>query len=245
MKVFHQIAEKTGRQPQIALLIDPDKHTPTSAAAAAAVATAAGVDFIMVGGSYVSADANDVVSAIKESTQLAVVLFPGSPLQLSASADAIFLLSLISGRNPEYLIGNHVLAAGYIKKLGVEVIPVGYILVDGGVVSSVQYVSNTMPIPASKPDLVVATAMAGEMLGLKMIYLEAGSGATQPVPAEVIAATRSSVSIPIIVGGGLRSNESVTAALKAGADVVVVGTAVEDDLNTVGRLVSLVKNFRR
>ncbi|HUX55157.1 MAG TPA: geranylgeranylglyceryl/heptaprenylglyceryl phosphate synthase [Williamwhitmania sp.] len=245
MKVFHQIAEKASRQPQIALLIDPDKHTPSSAAAAAAVATAAGVDFIMVGGSYVSADANDVVSAIKESTQLAVVLFPGSPLQLSASADAIFLLSLISGRNPEYLIGNHVLAAGYIKKLDVEVIPVGYILVDGGVVSSVQYVSNTMPIPASKPDLVVATAVAGEMLGLKMIYLEAGSGAIHPVPAEVIAATRSSVSIPIIVGGGLRSNESVTAALKAGADVVVVGTAVEDDLNTVGRLVSLVKNFRR
>lgn len=209
------------------------------------MAAQAGVDFIMIGGSYVSADANNIVSAVKQSTSLAVVLFPGSSLQLSASADAIFLLSLISGRNPEYLIGNHVVAAGYIKKMGVEVIPVGYILVDGGVVSSVQYVSNTMPIPANKPDLVVATAMAGEMLGFKMIYLEAGSGALNPVSPEVIAATRSSINIPIIVGGGLRSEESVITALKAGADVVVVGTVVEDNPEAIGRLVSLVKNFSR
>lgn len=245
MEVYRQIAAKVGRQPQIALLIDPDKHTPSSAAVAAAMAAHAGVDFIMIGGSYVSADANNIVSAVKQSTSLAVVLFPGSSLQLSASADAIFLLSLISGRNPEYLIGNHVVAAGYIKKMGVEVIPVGYILVDGGVVSSVQYVSNTMPIPANKPDLVVATAMAGEMLGFKMIYLEAGSGALNPVSAEVIAATRRSINIPIIVGGGLRSEESVIAALKAGADVVVVGTVVEDNPEAIGRMVSLVKNFSR
>lgn len=240
MKILSQIEAISKGRKHIALLIDPEEHTVASAVALAKAADAARVDFILVGGSYVSSDLTAVVNAIKGAAKIPVILFPGSPMQVVPTADALLFLSLISGRNPDYLIGNQVLSAGLIRKSGLEVIPVGYMLIDGGAVSSVQYVSNTLPIPANKPDLAVATAIAGEMLGLKMLYLEAGSGAKNPVPGKLIAAVRNAVRLPIIVGGGLRSEAGVRAALEAGADIVVVGNAAENDPNLIAQLSQVV-----
>ncbi len=239
MSVFNRIVEGVDRK-HIALLIDPEEHTAASAENLAREATAAHVDFIFVGGSYVSSDLTSIVDAIKRITSIPVLLFPGSPLQVVPNADALLFLSLISGRNPDYLIGNQVLSAGFIRKSGLEVIPVGYMLVDGGSLTSVQYISNTLPIPADKPELAVATALAGEMLGLKMLYLEAGSGAKNPVPSSLVAAVRNAVKLPIIVGGGLRDEVAVSAALAAGADIVVVGNAVENDHGVIARLAQVV-----
>ena len=243
MELLAQINERIRGKKQIALLIDPEEHSVASAEALAKAADAAKVDFILVGGSYVSTDLTAVVHAIKGATKIPVMLFPGSPMQVVPAADALLLLTVISGRNPDYLIGNHVLSAGLIRKSGLEVIPVGYMLIDGGATTSVQYISNTNPIPANKPDLAVATSIAGEMLGLKMLYLEAGSGAPNPVPADVITAVKNAVKLPLIVGGGLRNQASVLTALKAGADLVVVGNAAESDPSILSALANSVHRF--
>ncbi len=243
MELLAQINERIRGKKQIALLIDPEEHSVASAEALAKAADAAKVDFILVGGSYVSTDLTAVVHAIKGATKIPVMLFPGSPMQVVPAADALLLLTLISGRNPDYLIGNHVLSAGLIRKSGLEVIPVGYMLIDGGATTSVQYISNTNPIPANKPDLAVATAIAGEMLGLKMIYLEAGSGAPNPVPADVITAVKNAVKLPLIVGGGLRSEAAILDALDAGADMVVVGNAAEGNPAILANFAGCVHQF--
>jgi putative glycerol-1-phosphate prenyltransferase len=156
-----------------------------------------------------------------------VILFPGNLLQLSLEADAILLLSLISGRNPELLIGNHVLAAPFLKDVKNRLISVGYILIDNGMKTSVEYMSQTDPVPADKPEIIVATALAGEMLGLKMIYLEAGSGARKPVNAAIIRSVRENISIPLVVGGGLRENKEIEETFLAGANLVVLGNGCE------------------
>ena len=210
-------------------LIDPDRFNP--AILDSLVGRKRIPPAIFVGGSIVSADTNAVVRRIKSyvGDSSEVVLFPGDCSQLSSSADALLLLSLVSGRNPEYLIGQHVKSAPKIRRLGLEAIPTAYMLIDGGRATSVQYVSGTMPLPADKVDLSVATAMAAELLGFKMLYLEAGSGARIPVSSDIISAVRSSVSIPIIVGGGVRSAEAVGRAFAAGADIVVIGTALEQN----------------
>ena len=174
-----------------------------------------------------SADTSEVVAQIKKKTTLPIVLFPGNASQVVGNADALLLLSLISGRNAEFLIGQHVNAAVQIAKTNLEVIPTGYILIDGGVATSVQYMSATQPIPANKVDIATATALAGELLGLKMVYLEAGSGARNPVSSEIISSVRDTLHIPIIVGGGLRSVAEVERVWNAGADIAVVGTAIE------------------
>jgi phosphoglycerol geranylgeranyltransferase len=228
--IYHKIAESRGREKLFALLIDPDKCNGDYLKKFLQVASENHVSMLLVGGSLVKADVSSLISDIKTYSELPVVLFPGNALQFSTGADAILLLSLISGRNADFLIGNHVIASSAIKHSGVEIMPTGYILIDGGVPTSVQYMSNTMPIPASKIDIAVATAVAGEQLGLKLIYLEAGSGAINPVPVDMIKAIRNEVSIPIIVGGGLRSNYQVNAAWNAGADMVVVGNALENDI---------------
>jgi phosphoglycerol geranylgeranyltransferase len=183
-----------------------------------------------------------LLARIREQCHIPTLLFPGSSFQLSYHADALLLLSLISGRNPELLIGQHVLAAPFLKVSPLEIISTGYMLIDGGVQSSVQYMSNTYPIPAHKNDIAVCTAVAGEMLGLKMLYLEAGSGARQPVPPDMIQAVRSAVQIPLIVGGGIRHPEQARAALQAGADVLVVGTAIENDPGLIREMASAVKS---
>jgi putative glycerol-1-phosphate prenyltransferase len=176
---------------------------------------------------------------IKSLTSIPIILFPGSPLQLSSQADALLLLSLISGRNAEYLIGNHVVAAPFLRESGIEIVPTGYMLINGGKQTSVSYMSNTQPIPADKPDIALATAMAGEMLGLKIIYLDAGSGAINPVPLNMIASIAAGVSIPVIVGGGIRTPDAVRNAYESGADVVVVGNATETNQSLLSELIAV------
>jgi phosphoglycerol geranylgeranyltransferase len=224
-----------------ALLIDPDKYDSMQCIDIAAMATNAGVDIILVGGSLLKHSITESIASLKSNTNIPIVLFPGSPMQFSSSADAVLLLSLISGRNADYLIGNHVQVAMQIKMSGVEVIPTGYVLIDGGSSTSVQYMSNTTPIPASKTDIVVATCVAGEMLGLKALYLEAGSGAINPVPTRIIEAVRHNTNIPIIVGGGIRTHEQVNAAKQAGASMVVVGNVIEADRSLLEQLAKVLR----
>jgi len=231
--VYQKIVDSLRKEKLFALLLDPDKCDKKHLNHLLSVANKSNVSMLLVGGSLVNSDINDFIQEVKKSTKLPVVLFPGSAIQFSESADAILLLSLISGRNPDFLIGNHVIASSAIKRSCVEVIPTGYILIDGGTPTSVQYMSNTMPIPATKIDIAVATAIAGEQLGLKMIYLEAGSGAKNPVPTEMIKAVRKEITIPIIVGGGLKTPKQVKAAWKAGADMVVVGNAMENNIENL------------
>jgi putative glycerol-1-phosphate prenyltransferase len=212
---------------RIAVLLDPDKHTAESASIIAEKIEKSPADIILVGGSMVNNSVPDIVDAVKKQTSKPVVLFPGGGAQVCAQADALLLLSLISGRNPEYLIGEHVRSAMHIHNIGIETISTGYILIDGGIPTSVQYVSNTMPIPSGKTDLVVSTAIAGEMIGMRNIYLEAGSGAIRPVEHDTIHAVSEVSSLPIMVGGGLKSMSAIEKAFIAGADIAVVGTAIE------------------
>ncbi len=227
MNVFDNYFNST--QKQIAILVDPDKHTPESAAHLARKIDSSRANMIFVGGSLVSNSVYDIIDAIKSATNKPVILFPGSPHQISSNADALLLLSLVSGRNPQYLISDAVSAAMTIKKSGLETIPTAYILIDGGKCTSVQYVSNTMPIPADKVDIAVSTAVASTLLGMKAIYLEAGSGALNPVSAKIISAVKQNTDVALIVGGGLRSQVAIQQAFAARADIVVVGSAVEND----------------
>lgn len=217
-----------GKSKKIALLFDPDKQNMLNLEHILSRAISP-ISMILVGGSLVYSDVDPFVERIKSSTNLPVVLFPGSAQQFSGKADAVLLLSLISGRNPEFLIGNHIQVSMRLKQSGMEAIPTGYILIDGGNTTSVQYMSNTMPIPASKVDIAVATALAGEQLGLKIIYLEAGSGASNAVPLSTISAIRGEISVPLIVGGGLRTPRQIEDVWSAGADIAVIGNALENN----------------
>jgi phosphoglycerol geranylgeranyltransferase len=169
-----------------------------------------------------------VLRTMKENTERPVVIFPGSLFQISAVADAILYILLISGRNPDHLIGNHVVASPIIKRMKLEPISTGYMLIEGGNVTSAEFMSNTKPIPRAKPDIAVAHAIAAEMMGLKMLYLEAGSGALHSVPERMIAAVAKYVHLPIIVGGGIRTPEEAAKKVTAGASFVVTGTVVEE-----------------
>lgn len=211
----------------IGLLLDPDKAKGNSLKNVLTIAEECKPDFILTGGSLTFTNTDQLISNIKENCSIPVILFPGSILQLSYNADAIFLLSLISGRNPELLIGNHVIAAPYLKDQKHKIIPVGYILISCGNKTSVEYISQTEAIPSDKADIAVATALAGEMLGLKMIYLEAGSGAVYPVPSDIIRPVRENISVPIVVGGGIRNEAQVQEAFIAGADMIILGNGCE------------------
>jgi putative glycerol-1-phosphate prenyltransferase len=226
-----------------ALLIDPGKSQPVNLAHTLESAEPSGVDIILVGGSLTSMPVDKTIESIREKTSLPVILFPGNLLQLSPKADGILLLSLLSGRNPEYLIGNHVIASQYLKNTGLELIPTGYILVDGQNLTSVEYMSNTRPIPSEKADIIMATALAGEQLGLKLIYLEAGSGASKTVGSDIVSFVRENISIPLIVGGGIRTPEDVREIYKAGANGVVVGTAIEKDFGVLSKLTAVKSEF--
>jgi putative glycerol-1-phosphate prenyltransferase len=229
---------------RLAVLLDPDKIRLRHLEQTLDAAIAGGVHYFFIGGSLVVNDMLDAVLAdIRAHCSIPLVLFPGNSFQLSYRADAILFLSLISGRNPELLIGQHVIAAPFLKMSPLEIISTGYMLVDGGVMTSVQYMSNTFPIPANKADIAVCTAMAGELLGLKTIYLDAGSGARNPVPESMIEAVRGAISVPLLVGGGIRTPEKVTANLRAGADLLVVGNAVEQDPGLLRELGAAVREF--
>ncbi|MBN1387722.1 MAG: geranylgeranylglyceryl/heptaprenylglyceryl phosphate synthase [Bacteroidales bacterium] len=217
------------RQKCIALLMDPDKYEPDDITKLKDIKPEHLPDFILVGGSLTRVHPDEMIINIKKSLDIPVVLFPGSLLQITDKADIILFISLISGRNPDLLIGNHVIAAPHLKNMDIEIIATGYILINCGTKTSVEYMSQTNAIPASKTDIVVATAMAGEMLGLKLIYLEGGSGASHPVPPDMIKAVRGAVSVPLIIGGGLRNPGDIKKAFDAGADMVVLGNGYEDD----------------
>lgn len=229
--MFYQnsIHKKSVNQKQLALLVDPDKYSQESLALFVELAKETLPDCIMVGGSLVAGSVEQVVQYIKSHTNIPVVLFPGNTHQLCNEADALLLLSLLSGRNADFLIGQHVVAAKAIRDSGIESISTGYILIDGGCSTSVEYMSNTKPIPRDKVEIIVATAIAGELIGNRMVYLEAGSGAINPVSKEAIQAVRKAISLPIIVGGGIRTVEQAIDAYLAGADMIVVGNALEKD----------------
>jgi phosphoglycerol geranylgeranyltransferase len=215
----------------IAVLVDPDKaEDPARLLHLINLASENCVDFFFVGGSLVtSTNLNEVVRTIKENVSLPVILFPGNSMQIDASADAILFLSLISGRNPELLIGQHVIAAPVLKNTRLEVIPTGYVLINSGKTTSVAYISNTTPIPDDKYSLAACTAMAGEMLGLQLIYIDAGSGAEKEISAKMITSVRKAVNVPLIVGGGINTAQKAISALEAGADLIVIGNALEKD----------------
>jgi putative glycerol-1-phosphate prenyltransferase len=217
-----------------AVLVDPDKTRIDQVGELIEKCVSAEVDFLLVGGSLVvSTHLEELVLSIKAQTKIPVILFPGSPSQVTPAADALLYLSLISGRNPELLIGQHVISAPLVKKSGLEIISTGYMVVDGGLPTTVSYISNANPLPSNKNEIAVCTALAGEMLGMKLIYLDAGSGALMPIPTEMIKAVSEQISIPLIVGGGITTPEKAAANCRAGADLIVVGNAIEKDTDLI------------
>ena len=224
------VSAKKAKTKRLAILIDPDKLRLTKVDHIIELATAAKVDYFFIGGSLIVNNMLDeVIKMIRDRCTIPTVLFPGNSYQLSYYADGMLFLSLISGRNAELLIGNQVIAAPYLKISPLEVISTGYMLVDGGVTTTVQYISNTNPIPRNKEDIAVSTAIAGEMLGLKQLFLDAGSGALHCVPTEMIESVSQAVEIPVIVGGGISDAGQAQKIVQAGADMIVVGNAVEKD----------------
>lgn len=224
---YDKLADRSKKK--FALLVDPDKQDDKSLEILMDQINLYPPDLLLVGGSILFNPIDLTITSLKLGTKLPVFLFPGNVMQLSDMADGILFLSLISGRNPEFLIGNHVLAAPHLNRSGIEVIPTAYLLIENGRSSTVEYVSNTRPIPAGKNDLAIATSMAGEMLGMKTIYLEAGSGAEHCVGVDMISSIRKKISLPLIVGGGISTIEQAEEVYNAGADMVVVGTAIEND----------------
>jgi len=221
------------------VLIDPDKWQPDELVKLAVQASEDGADAILVGGSLVlSASFDELVKKIKHQIEVPLIIFPGSQTQVSKYADAIFFLSLISGRNPTYLIGEQVRAAPAIKAHRIEAISVGYMLIESGSTTSAEFMSNTQPIPRDKPDIAKATAMAAEFMGMKLVYLEAGSGAQRSVSNELISGVKEYVSIPLIVGGGIRTPEEARQKVAAGASFVVTGNVLEKKGNN-----GLIKEF--
>jgi len=212
---------------QLAVVIDPDK-TIDSLHELIELSLTTKIDYFLVGGSLlIQNNFERTIELLKKNTDIPVIIFPGSNYQISHRADAILLLSLVSGRNPEYLIHQHVQAAFPLHQSGLQIIPTGYVLIEGGVYSSTQYISNTMPIPKDKPEIVIATSLAAEQLGMKCIYLEAGSGASFPASKEIIQGIKKYTSIPLIVGGGIKDAETALRQWEAGADIVVIGNALE------------------
>lgn len=231
MEIYNSLVErKRTAQKSFVVLIDPDDITMSSLDKLIQLSQNAGVDYFFVGGSLViSTHLDEVVQHIKANSDIPVILFPGSPSQVSKYADALLYLSLISGRNPELLIGQHVVSAPFVKRSGLEIIPTGYIVVDGGAPTTVSYISNAAPIPSNKNDIAICTAMAGEMLGMKLIYMDAGSGAKIPITESMIKSVSENVQVPIIVGGGICDPEKAYLNCQAGADVIVIGNAIEKD----------------
>ena len=231
MKIYQHILQAISQGKRVlAVLMDPDKMQVDNVKSFIEKVNKTKADYLFVGGSIVNEKATEaLVSKIKKYTQLPVVIFPGDVTQITDKADALLFLSLISGRNSDYLIGKHVEAAKRLQNTNLEVIPTGYILIENGKQTSVEKVSHTKPMSRENVQRIVDTANAGELLGMKLIYLEAGSGALHPVSEEIIKSVKQALSIPLIVGGGIRTLEKLELAYDSGADVVVIGTAFEED----------------
>ena len=246
-KILHQLLlNRTSGRRSFAVLVDPDKTNPPACLQLSRAALENRVDFFLVGGSLLTTTfLNSTVRTLKANSNIPVILFPGSNLHIDPSADAILLLSLISGRNPDFLIGQHVIAAPVLRKSKLEILSTGYMLIESGKPTTVSYISNTTPIPYDKPEVAACTAMAGEMLGLQLIYLDAGSGAQRPVSPRTIAAVRKSVEVPIIVGGGITTPQAAEDALQAGADVLVIGNGIEKDPNLLVEVSERVSAYNK
>ena len=234
-RLYQQLVEKKSKGlKSFALLIDPDKVNDEKIDQLTDLATAAKVDYLFVGGSLVISNHLDaVVKRIKQNCSIPAILFPGSPSQISVHADGLLYLSLISGRNPELLIGQHVISAAAVKQSGLEIISTGYMVIDGGAPTTVSYISNAAPVPADKNEIAMCTAMAGEMLGMKVIYMDAGSGAKRPISESMIEKVSKTIEVPLIVGGGITDPEKAYLNCKAGADVIVIGNAIEKNTSLI------------
>jgi phosphoglycerol geranylgeranyltransferase len=245
MTIYHHITEskKAGKK-LFALLVDPDKQDTNTLISTIEKAKSAKTDFFFVGGSLLTNDSLDsCIRTIKSNSDIPVVLFPGNAMQVNDKADGILFLSLISGRNADMLIGKQVITAPILKQSSLEVLPTGYMLIDSGKPTTASYMSNTIPIPADKDAVAACTAMAGEMLGLKLIFMDGGSGAQNPISEKMIANVRQAVDCPIIIGGGISSGEKAIANCKAGSDIIVVGNAIEKDENLISEIATAIHNF--
>lgn len=241
-RIYNSLVEKKRHgKKSFAVLIDPDKVNDNKMQPLIDLAVSGKVDYFLVGGSLVISNyLDECVQFIKRSCNIPVILFPGSPSQVSKYADALLYLSLISGRNPELLIGQHVVSAPYIKQSGLEIMSTGYIVIDGGAPTTVSYISNAAPLPADKDEIAMCTAMAGEMLGMKIIYMDSGSGAKRPITESMIEKVSQSISVPLIIGGGITEPEKAYLNCKAGADVIVVGNAIEKDESLILEMAAAV-----
>ena len=240
--IYQSIAgkKKAGKK-SFAVLIDPDKVDEQKITELSDITAEANVDYLLVGGSLViSNHLDEVVKQIKRQCSIPVILFPGTPSQVSRYADALLYLSLISGRNAELLIGQHVFSAPFVKQSGLEIISTGYMVIDGGAPTTVSYISNATPIPSNKNEIAMCTAMAGEMLGMKLIYMDAGSGAERPITEAMIAGVANAIEVPLVVGGGITDPEKAYLNCKAGADVIVVGNAIEKDISLIKEISAAV-----
>lgn len=245
MRLIKSLKEKQSKNYKaLAVLLDPDKVDLKGLPQLVNRFVEASVDYFFVGGSLITSNSFFIlVEALRRQKEIPVIIFPGSNLHVHSDADGILLLSLISGRNPELLIGQHVVAAPILKNSGLEILPTGYMLVESGKSTTVSYISNTLPIPSDKEDIAMCTAMAGEMLGLQLIYLDGGSGALSPVPSKMISAVRRAVSVPIVVGGGISNGQKSESAWIAGADVVVIGNGLEQNPDLLDEVLSVRKRL--
>lgn len=246
MNVYQSICKgKVQARKQLAVLVDPDKTDDRKLSKLADLAGSGAIDYFFVGGSLlVNNELDSCIKTLKSSSGIPVILFPGNTLQMSYRADAMLFLSLISGRNAEMLIGRHVVAAPYLKLSNVEVIGTGYMLIESGKPTAVSYMSNSVPIPSDKNDIAMCTAMAGEMLGLKLIFMDAGSGAKNPVSATMIEHVSQSISVPLIVGGGISTPEKAAESARAGADLIVIGNAAEKEPSIISNISSALKEIK-
>jgi len=221
------------------VLIDPDTRTEAELRAFVREICSSGVDAILVGGSLIiGAGFHETLEIVKAESNVPVIIFPGSVAQVSYRADAVLYLSLISGRNPNALFGEHVIAAPTIRKLGIEPISTGYMLFESGRTTTAEFMSNTRPLPIGKPEIAMAHALAAQYMGMSTVYLEAGSGAERPIPDQIVKAVSDYIDIPVIVGGGIRTPQEARAKVEAGATFIVTGNVYDDDSN-----IGLVKEF--
>lgn len=237
------LQNREANKKMLAVLLDPDKCSGRILSSTISALKTDLPDFVFIGGSHTLASSESLIDILIEETNAEIVLFPGNASQFITKAAALLYLSLLSGRNAEFLIGQHVTSSVAIKKANIEVISTAYILIDGGKPSSVEYISNSRSIPSDKKEIVLSTAVAGELLGMKMVYLEAGSGANFPVPVEIIEYVTGDLSIPLIVGGGIKTTEQLKAAYDAGADLVVVGNIFETEPDKISEFLKCTKAY--
>ncbi|MBL3654935.1 geranylgeranylglyceryl/heptaprenylglyceryl phosphate synthase [Fulvivirga sediminis] len=245
LKTLNQ--RKLTGQKSLALLIDPDNvEKPSDLGTLIHLAKECYVDYIFIGGSLITqSNVGKIINTIKKECSLPTILFPGNNMHIDLSADAILFLSLISGRNPEFLIGQHVVAAPILKNSGIEILPTGYMLINSDTTSAVSYMSNTSPIPPDKYSVAACTAMAGEMLGLKLIFMDAGSGAKTAITPKMISQVNRSINVPLIVGGGIDSAYKAKESLEAGADMIVIGNAAEKNPNLMIEVSEKIYDFNK